>query len=267
MGNSLAEQREVDLLAVEIVEDRATLGKTAAVTIAESIRTLLATRETARIIFAAAPSQGETLAELAQLSGIDWQRVDAFHMDEYVGIARDAPQRFSNWLGAAFFDLVPLRSVHLIDPESASAADESGEAARYSSLLAQAPIDIVLSGIGVSGHMAFNDPPADFSEADTVKVITLSPESRRQQVDEGLFGELSQVPTRAWTLTMPLLLSATEIFCMVPGSLKREAVRSALTGEIRSDSPASALRGHPRARLFLDRDSSPFSGPGPLNEE
>jgi glucosamine-6-phosphate deaminase len=262
MGNSLAEQREVDLLGVEIMEDRGTMGKVAAASIAASIKTLLATRESARIVFAAAPSQSETLAELARMDGIDWQRVDAFHMDEYVGIARDAPQRFSNWLRAAFFDRVPLRSVHLIDPESASSSDESEEVTRYSALLGAAPIDIVLSGIGVSGHVAFNDPPADFSEPDSVKVVTLSPESRRQQVDEGLFGELSQVPTRAWTLTMPLLLSATEIFCMVPGTLKREAVRSALTGEIRSDSPASALRGHPRARLFLDRDSSPYSRPG-----
>jgi glucosamine-6-phosphate deaminase len=266
MSNSLAEQREVDLLAIEIAQDRAAMGRAAAVSIAVSISALLATRESARIVFAAAPSQSETLAELARISGIDWQRVNAFHMDEYVGIARDAPQRFSNWLRAAFFDRVPLRSVHLIDPESTSTSDESAEVIRYGTLLEAAPIDIVLSGIGVSGHVAFNDPPADFSEPDPVKVVTLSPESRQQQVDEGLFSELSQVPTRAWTLTMPLLLSATEIFCMVPGSLKRNAVRNALTGDIRPDSPASALRGHPRARLFLDRDSSPYTGAGPLNE-
>jgi glucosamine-6-phosphate deaminase len=266
MSNPLAERREVDLLALEIVEDRATLGRVAARSIAESIRSVLASQESARIVFAAAPSQSETLAELARMSGIEWQRVDAFHMDEYVGLARDAPQRFSNWLRAAFFDRVPLRSAHLMDPESASASDESAEVIRYSSLLESAPIDIVLSGIGVSGHMAFNDPPADFTEPDSVKVVTLSSESRQQQVDEGLFGELNQVPTRAWTLTMPRLLSAAEIFCMVPGSLKREAVRSALTGDIRPDSPASALRGHPRARLFLDRDSSPYFGPGSLNE-
>jgi glucosamine-6-phosphate deaminase len=250
--------RLIGRLTVDVLDDRNALGEAAAAAIAESIRTLLAEKETIRVVFAAAPSQTETLAALADADGIDWGRVEAFHMDEYVGIDPGAPQRFGNWLARAFFDRVPLRSIQLIDPAGSTATDSSGEAARYAALLDAEPIDIVLAGIGVTGHLAFNDPPVDFDEAVSVKVVELDRESRVQQVAEGLFARLDEVPTHAWTLTVPALLSAGEVFCVVPGELKAAAVRRALTGAVAPDSPASALRIHPRARLFLDRAASPF---------
>jgi glucosamine-6-phosphate deaminase len=258
VSNATTDTRVVGRLTVDVLDNRSALGEAAAAAIADSIRRLLAERGSIRIVFAAAPSQTETLAALAEAEGIDWARVDAFHMDEYVGIARDAPQRFGNWLRNAFFDRVPLRSVELIDPDGSTATDGSGEAARYAALLEAEPVDIVLAGIGVTGHLAFNDPPVDFDEVASVKVVALDRESRVQQVAEGLFPELDEVPTHAWTLTVPSLLSAGEIFCVVPGALKTSAVRRALTGAVAPDSPASALRVHPRARLFLDRDASPF---------
>jgi glucosamine-6-phosphate deaminase len=258
LTEAVTSHHTVDLLTVDVSDDRAALGASAASAIADSLIEMLAQQESVRIVFAAAPSQTETLEALAGMEEIAWERVDAFHMDEYVGIGIDVSQRFGNWLRTAFFDRVPLRSVSFIDPDGLGADDPVKEARRYAALLEEQPIDVVLSGIGVTGHLAFNDPPVDFSETKIVKVVELEEASRQQQVSEGLFMRLADVPNRAWTITVPPLLSARAVFCMVPGELKRAAVLRALSGEIGADSPASALRMHPNARLFLDRDSSPF---------
>ena len=240
----------VDRLAVEVFPDPVALGAAAAAAAADSLRRTIEERGTARLILAAAPSQTQTLAALSVAEGIDWSKVQAFHMDEYVGLPVDAEQRFGLWLRRHFTTPAPLT---VFDPEGG--ADLEAEAARYADLVSAEPIDVVLAGIGVNGHLAFNDPPADFGTTDIVQVVALDQTSRRQQVDEGLFARLDDVPTHAWTLTVPCLLSAREIFCMVSGVAKRDAVRRTLRGPVDPDVPASVLRTHSRARLFVDREA------------
>ncbi|MCO5995581.1 glucosamine-6-phosphate deaminase [Actinoallomurus rhizosphaericola] len=229
--------------------DAEALGSAAARDIAAAIARRLETRPEVRMIFAAAPSQEATLRALAEHPGVDWTRVTAFHMDEYLGLGSGAPQRFGTWLRRAFFDRVPLGAVHLIDPGAPPEA--------YARLLAAAPIDVTCLGIGVNGHLAFNDPPADLDDPAPVKIVELDEVCRRQQVDDGCFAALDQVPRRAITLTVPALLSAEEIFCMVPGARKREAVTAALRGPIGGHLPASALRTHPRCVVYVDEESAP----------
>ncbi|TDD19086.1 glucosamine-6-phosphate deaminase [Kribbella turkmenica] len=227
------------------------MGAAAAAAAAESLRGLIQAQGSARMVLAAAPSQLHTLAALSVAEGIDWSRVEAFHMDEYVGLPPETEQRFGGWLRRHFTDKVRL---HVIDPDGG--ADPAPEAARYAELVTAAPIDMVLAGIGVNGHLAFNEPPADFTTSDVVQVVALDDTSRMQQVDEGLFPELDSVPTHAWTLTVPFLLSAREIFCMVSGAAKREAVRRTLAGPVDPAVPATALHTHPRTRLFVDQEAS-----------
>ena len=240
----------IDQLDVEVFPDPVALGAAAATAAAESLRRTIQERGTARLILAAAPSQTQTLAALSVAEGIDWSKVQAFHMDEYVGLPVDAEQRFGLWLRRHFTTPAPLT---VFDPEGG--ADLEAEAARYADLVSAEPIDVVLAGIGVNGHLAFNDPPADFGTTDIAQVVALDQTSRRQQVDEGLFARLDEVPTHAWTLTVPCLLSAREIFCMVSGVAKRDAVRRTLRGPVDPDVPASVLRTHSRARLFVDREA------------
>jgi glucosamine-6-phosphate deaminase len=232
---------------------RQVLGKIAAGDIAADLRARLAAQRSVRMIFAAAPSQAETLAALAVAPGIAWERVTAFHMDEYLDLPPAAPQRFGRWLSTALFDRLPFAAVHLIDTE----APPPVAAQAYAALLAAAPIDIVCLGIGVNGHLAFNDPPvADFADPLAVKCVTLDAVCRRQQVDDGCFASLDLVPRQALTLTIPRLLAAKRLFCMVPGAAKRTAVRRCLTDPIGPACPATALRLHPRCTLYLDAESA-----------
>jgi len=224
------------------------MGARAAADIANEIRARLETQTGVRIIFAAAPSQSEMLAALREEKGVDWSRVTAFHMDEYLDLSADAPQRFGLWLRRTIFDHLNFAAVHLIEP----GGNPSEAAASYTAKLTAAPIDIVCCGIGTNGHLAFNDPPADFDDPLTVKIVYLDKQCRQQQVDDGCFATLGEVPTRALTLTVPALLAAHTIFCTVPGSNKTEAVHRAVTGPIDPACPASALRRHPRCTLYLD---------------
>jgi glucosamine-6-phosphate deaminase len=233
--------------------DRETLGAAAAGDIGDALTRRLDSQPEVRVIFASAPSQEVTLRHLAERSGIDWGRVTAFHMDEYLGLEPDAPQRFGNWLRGALLDRVPVGNAHLIDPGDDLRATVEG----YSALLTAAPIDIVCLGIGVNGHLAFNDPPADFADPALVKVATLDEVSRLQQVDDGCFATLAEVPAQAVTLTIPALLSAAELFCMVPGAQKKRAVTGALYGPVDGSVPASALRTHPRCTVYVDKESAP----------
>ena len=238
---------------VRVFPDREALGAAAATDIGEALTLRLDSQPGVRIIFASAPSQEATLRHLAERSGIDWSRVTAFHMDEYLGLLPEAPQRFGNWLRGALLDRVPVGAVQLIDP----GADPRAAAGRYSALLAAVPVDIVCLGIGVNGHIAFNDPPADFNDPALVKVVTLDLASRVQQVDDGCFAALDEVPTQAVTLTIPALLSGAELFCMVPGAQKKHAVTAALHGPVTGLLPASALRTHPHCAVYLDKESAP----------
>jgi len=242
----------LDTIAVHIAESRRTMGARAAADIAQEIRIRLNDQPGVRMVFAAAPSQSEMLAGLREESGVDWLRVTAFHMDEYVGLGHDAPQRFGLWLRRAIFDHLNFAAVHLIEPgnDPAEAADH------YSGKLRAAPIDIVCCGIGTNGHLAFNDPPADFNDPLTMKIVELDLQCRQQQVDDKCFATLDEVPARALTITLPALLDAGAIFCTVPGISKREAVRRAINETIGPACPATALRRHPRSTLYLDGGSA-----------
>lgn len=246
--------RTIDRLAVRTYASRADMGRAAAADIASALARLLATQATVRMVFAAAPSQSDALAALAKMPGLDWSRVTAFHMDEYIGLAPAAPQRFARWLDAHLFERIPFGAVHRIQPEP----DAPTEAARYAGLLAAAPIDIVCLGIGVNGHIAFNDPPvADFDDPADVKVVDLDETCRQQQVDDDCFATIADVPRRALTLTVPRLMRAGELFCVVPGALKRAAVAATLNGPITTACPASILRRHAAVTLYLDPEADP----------
>jgi glucosamine-6-phosphate deaminase len=201
-----------------------------------------------RIMLAAAPSQTATLAALAEEPEIDWSRVECFHMDEYVGLSPDAPQSFRNWLHRHFLDKVPQATFHPLDPGQGPDG--------YAKLMGDEPFDVVLFGLGVNGHLAFNDPPADFDDPQAVKVVALDETSRRQQVDEGNFATMDDVPTHAVTVTIPRLLNAHELIGSVPGSVKRQAVHDTLTQPISPNFPGTALRTHPHVQLYLDTESA-----------
>ena len=245
---------KVDQLEVRIFDTRAEMGAAAALDIKNKFCELLAKKPCINVIFAAAPSQNEVLASLVADKDIDWSRIHAYHMDEYIGLAADAPQGFGNFLREHIFDLVPLASVNLID---CAAADASLEAARYGALLDANLADVVVMGIGENGHIAFNDPPvADFGDPQTVKVVKLDEICRNQQVNDGCFAIIDQVPTHALTVTVPALTRAPYLFCIVPAPSKAWAVRETLKGSIDEHCPASILRTHDNAVLYLDRDSA-----------
>ncbi len=249
-----------DLLAVRIYDSRAAMGAAAAADGAALLRRLLAQQEAVRVIFAAAPSQNEFLEALCAAPDVDWKRVDAFHMDEYVGLDANAPQGFGNFLRARVFGRLPFGHVYYLN---GNAPDPAAECARYAALLAQAPIDIAFMGIGENGHIAFNDPPvADFSDPAAVKVVALDEICRNQQVHDGCFAELGQVPAHALTLTVPALAGAKHHLCVVPAPSKAQAVRDTLEGPISTVCPASILRGCPQAVLYLERESARLLGEG-----
>ena len=245
---------KVDKLQVNIYDTRAAMGAAAARDIKNKFCELLTKKPQINVIFAAAPSQNEVLASLVADQDIDWSRINAYHMDEYIGLAADAPQGFGNFLRAHLFDQVPFASVNLID---ITAKDADREAARYGALLDQNLADVVVMGIGENGHIAFNDPPvADFHDTQTVKAVKLDEICRNQQVNDGCFATIDQVPTHALTVTVPALTRAPYLFCIVPAPSKAWAVKETLTGSIDEHCPASVLRTHDNAVLYLDRDSA-----------
>ena len=245
---------KVDKLEVRIFDTRDMMGAAAALDIKNKFRELLETKPCINVIFAAAPSQNEVLAGLVADTDIDWSRIHAYHMDEYIGLPADAPQGFGNFLRTHIFDLVPFASVNLID---CAASDTESEATRYADLLHENPADVVVMGIGENGHIAFNDPPvADFRDPHTVKAVKLDEICRNQQVHDGCFASIDEVPTHALTLTVPALTRAPYLFCIVPAPSKAWAVKETLTGSIDEHCPASVLRTHDNAILYLDRDSA-----------
>jgi len=245
------EERTVDRLQVRIYADRAAMGSAAAQIVAGWMRSTIAVKGAVNVIFAAAPSQNEFLATLATAADLDWSRVVAMHMDEYVNLPSDAPQGFGHFLSAHLWDRVKPGQVHKLD---ISTTDPKAECERYTAILKAHPADIVCAGIGENGHMAFNDPHvADFADPLMVKVVDLDLQCRRQQVNDGCFASLDQVPMYAMTVTMSALMAASRICCVVPGPTKAQAVRATLNGPIGEVCPATAMRRHPHAVLFIDR--------------
>lgn len=234
-----------DKLTVHVSTDRQTLGRAAAASVAQYLRAITALKEEVNVIFAAAPSQNEFLAALVDDSTINWGKVNAFHMDEYLGLPADAPQGFGNFLRTRLFEKVPFSSVHYL-------GDNIND---YTQLLELHKPDIVCMGIGENTHIAFNDPPADFDDTELVKKVELDMMCRQQQVNDGCFASLDQVPTHAITLTIPALLQAEAIFCMVPGPTKRQAVYHTLTEPVSEAYPSTILRTHANAILFVDEQS------------
>lgn len=233
------------MIQTKIYPDRKEMGTAAAAAMSATLLKLLHEKQEVNIIFAAAPSQNEFLAALLLIKDIEWERVNAFHMDEYIGLAADAPQGFGNFLKRGIFDHLPFRSINYITDTS------------YSLLLQQHPVDIVCMGIGENGHLAFNDPPvADFNDRQLVKIVELDQVCRQQQVNDGCFAVLHDVPTHAITLTIPALMAAPYIFCVVPGLQKAQAVYNTLHQDIQELYPSSILRRHPDVKLFLDVQSS-----------
>lgn len=243
-----------DLLTVNIYPTRNEMGCAAAKDIKKCILDLLKTKQTINMIFAAAPSQNEVLAVLASDTEIPFNRINAFHMDEYIGLSADAPQGFGNFLKEHIFGKADFKSVNYID---STATDPENECDRYAKLLTENPVDIVVMGIGENGHIAFNDPPvADFADKKVVKPVVLDDVCRNQQVHDGCFAKLQDVPTTAITLTVPTLFSGKNLFCIVPANTKANAVKATLCADINEKCPATILRRHKNAVLYLDNESS-----------
>ena len=240
-----------DKLVCKIYENRDEMGKAAAKEIAMKIRELLQTQSEINMVFAAAPSQNDVLKHLLK-EEVEWSKINAFHMDEYVGLEDKFEKTFAYYLKNAIFDKAPFKSVNYIG---------SGEAetvcARYATLLKEHPIDIVCCGIGENAHLAFNDPDvADFEDALTIKPVYLDEICRRQQVNDKTFDSLNEVPMCALTLTIPTMVSAKYMFCVVPTSLKATAVYNTMYSEISTKVPATIMRKHPNAIMYTDKDSA-----------
>jgi glucosamine-6-phosphate deaminase len=245
---------KADRLKVRIYESRLLMGEGAALNLTEEIKELMTKQAFVNIIFAAAPSQNEFLAALIRQKGIDWNRTNAFHMDEYIGLDKSHPGLFGNFLKDRLFDKVPFNKVHYLN---GNAEDPNAECRRYSDLLNEYPADIVCMGIGENAHLAFNDPHvADFKDPLLVKTVDLDKVSRRQQVNDGCFAAIDEVPVSAITLTVPALLRANAVYCIVPGINKAKAVYHTLYAEVSEQYPSTSLRKHPHATLYLDKESA-----------
>ena len=244
----------VDKLKVNVYSNRQEMGKSAAENIAEKFKELIKQKGEINVVWAAAPSQNEVLSELVKRNDVQWNFINSFHMDEYVGLDKNAPQAFGNFLKEHLFGLVNFKSVQYIN---AVASDCQVECSRYAELLKDINIDVVVLGIGENGHIAFNDPHvADFNDKLAVKTVLLDDVCRMQQVNDGCFEKILDVPTSAITLTVPTLMRAQFMFCIVPSQKKAKAVRQTLMGDINESCPASILRLHDNATLYLDKESS-----------
>lgn len=246
-----------DRLRVVRLADREAIGAAAADHVAERIRELLEAQARVRAIFAAAASQIEFLDHLARADGIDWARVEAFHLDEYVGLPLGDPRSFGAWLERQIFSRVQPGRVELMN---GGAPDPLAEADRYGRLLVDGGLDLALIGIGENGHLAFNDPHvADFDDPLVVKPVEIDEMSRHQQVRDGAFAEFAEVPRLALTVTMATILASRALSVVVPGAQKAAAVARTLDGPIETACPASALRRHPNAVLFVDQAALPIT--------
>jgi glucosamine-6-phosphate deaminase len=237
---------------VETYIDRATMSRAAARHAASRLRELIAATGRARIVAATGASQLEFLDALVASPGIDWSAVELFHLDEYVGLSIDHPASFRRYLIERLIGPAGIRRYHLLDGEGdlARVIAEAGRA------IAADAIDVAFVGIGENGHLAFNDPPADFEIDDPYLVVTLDEACRRQQVGEGWFGSLADVPARAISMSIRQILRATRILCIVPDARKAAAVQACLEGPVSPLAPASILRTHPDVTVYLDRASA-----------
>ena len=238
-------------MEINIIKTKKQLGAVAAVKGAGYIRDAIRTKGHASIIVATGASQFEMLSALIK-EEIDWSRVSAFHLDEYVGISLTHPASFRKYLKERFVDLVPLKEFHYIDGE----IDPAEEIERLNTLIAQYDIDVAFIGIGENGHLAFNDPPADLKTEMPYLEVHLDQACRQQQCNEGWFPTVEEVPEKAISMTVNHILKSHAIICTVPGERKAEAIKKTLENGIIPEVPASALKGHDSVFLYLDKHSS-----------
>ena len=244
----------VDLLTVVVADDVVELARGAAAEAADALRAAIDARGEANVMLATGNSQLAFLAQLVEAGGIDWARVRAFHMDEYVGLGPMHPASFQRYMRERVAAKLPVKEFHYLRGDT---GDTEAEAQRYESLLRAHPLDLCCCGIGENGHLAFNDPPfADFEDARDVKIVGLDEASRRQQVGEGHFTSIDDVPNHAITVTIPALLRAGRVLAIVPDQRKARPVRDALHGPVTTECPASILRRCSNATLFLDTESA-----------
>jgi glucosamine-6-phosphate deaminase len=244
---------------VQVSGDKVALGRAAAHRAATILRDCIARRGQARIVAATGASQFEFLQALTAAPGIDWSQVELFHLDEYLGLPISHPASFRRYLRERIIDRVGIGRCHLLDGEG----DPAVVLPPVAQAIAAAPIDVAFVGIGENGHLAFNDPPADFDADDPYLVVTLDEACRRQQVGEGWFARLEEVPRQAISMSVRQILRAREILCIVPDRRKAQAVHACLTGAVTPLVPASALRNHPCTTLYLDPDSAALLDPVP----
>jgi glucosamine-6-phosphate deaminase len=239
---------------IKIMPDKAQMGKAAAAAGAEHIRWAIAERGHSNIIVATGASQFEMLGELVQQPNINWNRVTGFHLDEYVGLPIDHPASFRGYLWQRFVSKLPLplRAFHFLDGE----VDPEAECNRVAEIIRRHPIDVAFVGIGENGHLAFNDPPADFDTEEPYLVVQLDDACRRQQLGEGWFPTFDDVPKQAISMSVRQIMKSGAIICTVPDERKAEAVRSSVEGQMTPQVPASILQRHERCTLFLDKPAA-----------
>ena len=244
-------------MRLRIFENRNSLGDAAAEQGAAAIRQAIAANGKARIIGASAASQFEFLEKLTQAPGIDWKRVELFHLDEYIGLPMTHAASFCKFLQDRLVSKTGITMTHFLNGEkdAASVIREASDA------ISAAPIDVAFVGIGENGHLAFNDPPADFETDEPFIVVNLDEACRQQQVGEGWFPNLDSVPTRAISMSVKQVLKAKEILAIVPGPKKAQAIRACFDGPVSPNAPSSILRSHENATIYLDRESAALLSP------
>jgi glucosamine-6-phosphate deaminase len=243
---------------LKVFEDRTSLSRAAAEQAARAIRRALADRGSARIIAATAASQIEFLDALTKTRYIDWTNVEVFHLDEYIGLPITHPGSFRKMLLELLIKPTGITRYHLLDGD---AADPKAAARRVSKEIASAPIDIAFLGIGENGHIAFNDPPADFETEEPYIIVDLDKACRQQQVGEAWFADISQVPKQALSMSVRQILKANELLAVVPDTRKACAIRDCFENKISPKAPASILRTHPNATIYLDKNSASMLHP------
>lgn len=245
-------------MILKVFDDKVSLGQAAAEQASAAIQRAIQDHGKARVIAATAASQLEFLNALTQAQDIDWQRVELFHLDEYIGLPITHPGSFRKMLVEQIVAKTGIKDYHLLDGD---VADPSAVVREVGKQLAAAPVDIAFLGIGENGHIAFNDPPADFETEDPYIIVNLDEACRQQQVGEAWFADISQVPTRAISMSARQILKAREILAVVPDKRKAQAVKACFEGEISPMAPASILRRHPNATVYLDLNSASLLGP------
>jgi glucosamine-6-phosphate deaminase len=252
--SGLVRRLRVGNLKVEVYESTEAMGKAAAGAGAECLRALAERNETVGVIFATGASQMATLAALTSIPDLPWDRVIGFHMDEYLGISDQHPAAFRRYLRERLTDKVTMRRFYGVD---GSTRDPEATCRTYAGLLRQHNPQLCLLGIGENGHIAFNDPAeANFADPVDIKIVTLDDQCRQQQVNEGWFANLAEVPRQAITLTIPTLMRVPCLIASVPGARKAHIVYRTLTEEISTRCPATIMRNHPNATVYLDPESA-----------